>query len=146
MIAILASTALLATLSVSDGTRVDKESYTDGTPKLEQAMREASPGSWIADGPSTAWFPNGTKDYEGAWKAGKKSGAWTYWFLSGAKEAEGQYKAGVAEGPWTFYSERGVKTREGAFKQGKPEGKWTTGGSRAASARRGARPASSRGR
>jgi len=54
--------------------RTERETYRDGSPRLEQQMRELSKGSWVADGASTAWYPNGRKDYQGVWREGKKSG------------------------------------------------------------------------
>jgi len=50
---------------------------------------------WYQDGPSTYWYENGQKIWEGYYKDGMKEGKWTYWYKNGDIKSEESYKSGI---------------------------------------------------
>jgi len=52
-------------------------------------------------------YPNGQREYEGAYKDGQPNGLLVYWYAKGSKMREGKLKGGTPVGRWITYNEDG---------------------------------------
>jgi antitoxin component YwqK of YwqJK toxin-antitoxin module len=46
------------------------------------------------------------------------------WYESGSKESEGEYRDGAKSGMWRYWHDNGQLAGTGAFVDGKPDGAW----------------------
>lgn len=67
-----------------------------------------------------------TGSEQGAFKGGKKEGAWIEYYENGQLKEKRNYKSGKRDGVWVFYSENGQLREKGNYKNGKKEGAWYT--------------------
>jgi hypothetical protein len=88
------------------------------------AEEEVDPGQPIPDGPRTLWHANGVKKGEGAYRDGKRQGAWTYWYESGQKRWEGSFVDDRSEGLERSWFENGQLEYEGTFRDEVRDGPW----------------------
>ncbi len=71
-------------------------------------------------------YESGKKNFEVAYKNGKKDGLWTYWYENGQKKEEKTYKDGETDGLQTEWYENGQKRRQKTNRKGFIHGLWTS--------------------
>lgn len=91
-----------------------------------EITREDGEGEEVKTGTWSEWYANGTKQFEGAFDAGKPVGQHTWWHPSGQKSHAGDYRDGLADGRWTSWHATGMKNSEGTYLAGVQTGTWTT--------------------
>jgi len=102
-----------------------RETYADGSPKEQYAVKFFSDDSTVKDGSYTQWYPNGNKFQEGAYVDGKQDGLWTFWSPDGKVAKTVNYKAGKPDGLTTIFRSDGTtKEREEIYRDGKRQGRW----------------------
>lgn len=77
-----------------------------------QKESEATYKAGKQEGISINWYENGQKSKAGTIKDGKLEGETFSWHRNGQKESEGKKKAGKHEGIWTNWGENGKKSRK----------------------------------
>jgi len=65
-----------------------------------------------------------TGSVQGAFKGGKRDGAWVFYHKNGQLSSKGAYKDGEADGTWLSYHENGQLRSVGDLKNFRPEGVW----------------------
>jgi hypothetical protein len=101
----------------------------------------------VQDGPSTSFYPDGSRKSDATYRAGELDGAWKQYFHGGKPRTEGVFAKGVETGTWKVWfatgglaSERihvaantvrlrefrpgGKKAREGTLVDGQKHGPW----------------------
>ena len=107
---------------------------SSGAARVDVAL-PSGPASWCQrpardglphrEGPFVAWYPDGRRKIEGAYRDGVADGAWTYWSPDGRKREAGQYRNGREEGPWVRWHTTGALAEAGVYRDGRREGRWT---------------------
>ena len=72
----------------------------------------------------TSWYPNGQKEYEGAYEKDLRSGQFTWWYENSQVRVIGSYKDGKPTGDWSWWHENGQKSASGQYREGEPSGAW----------------------
>ena len=131
--------------------RVSKETYEDGTVRVERSVSRYSDDSFVSEGPYSEYYQSGQLFVEGTYRNGAPNGEWTYYHPSGeiakrvtfkAGQPEGvvesrrpdgtliarrEYLGGKRHGEWKNYAENGEQLRlESSYKAGVPDGVWKT--------------------
>ena len=88
----------------------DQLEYLDGLMYFEEKL---------FTGVAVKKYPNGQKEAELNYKAGKMHGLHTGWYENGQKQWEGTSKDGKEDGLSTVWYENGQKKYEGAYEAGK---------------------------
>ena len=81
------------------GVREYREQYPDGKTKAAWSAGAASDGRPVLDGKQVFYYPNGRKQWEAAFRCGRRIGVETWRSQSGAKLWERKYGA---DGTWTW--------------------------------------------
>ncbi len=104
-------------------------------------------GKVLANGRASAWFPDGTQEFERFYDCGEPTGVWktwyrdgtprsevfcgmkgsgltTWWYENGALSSQGPSSRGFKQGAWVHWNENGSKAAEGAYRQGRRQGPW----------------------
>ncbi len=109
------------------GPRVDGISHGDWTyfHPNGQVSSTAHYVRGLREGKSVGHYPDGTKQFEGQYKAGKQFGPWEYWYESGAWQQRYIYDdEGRKHGPYVWDHEDGSPRGRGAFWQDRRDGDW----------------------
>src|SRR5688572_2757360 len=89
-----------------------RESYPDGSPRLEREVKRDAQGNALPDGASREWHPNGQLAAEGRFSRGLRQGSWTFWNAGGERSARGRFEDGARKGKWFFWTPDGVEDTE----------------------------------
>ena len=109
--------------SCSDnGKKVVKETYPDGSPKVEKYYKVNGTDSEMVK--EVNYYSNKQKMMEGEYKKSKRDGDWVYYYENGNKWSEGTFINGLDEGKRTVYYENGQKRYEGNYSKGEETGVW----------------------
>lgn len=114
-----------------------RESNPDGNPLAVWSVGVANDGRLLLHGTETRFFPDGGKQYEAAYRLGRKTGSETRWRADGSVQEQWQHREdGVSV--WTHYWPGGAKKAEshwrGLFADG-PATCWSADGTVASRAR-----------
>jgi antitoxin component YwqK of YwqJK toxin-antitoxin module len=96
----------------------------DAPLKARRQMILNENGDWVKQGKATAYYENGQKAGEMAFKNDKPDGKTLAWFESGKKKMQGQSVDGVACGTWTEWYENGQVESKGDYVEGERHGNW----------------------
>jgi formylglycine-generating enzyme required for sulfatase activity len=94
--------------------RPSQETYADGKLKATWSGGIAE-GGYVLDGPQVFYYPNGRKQWEATFRAGRKVGAESYWNDKGVKQWERVCGAGGAW-TWRLFDATGRTTAESRWK------------------------------
>ena len=53
------------------------------------------------------WHANGTKQTQGQYKDGLKTGLWAWWHTNGRVAIKGEFDNGIERGEWTWFNDSG---------------------------------------
>ncbi|MHC4840094.1 MAG: toxin-antitoxin system YwqK family antitoxin [Planctomycetota bacterium] len=67
---------------------------------------------------------NGSKEYQGEWNQGKRTGFWFWRTASGATVEEGTYLDGKRHGEFSFFHKNGILKETGEYLDDKRIGEW----------------------
>lgn len=98
-----------------------RERYSGGSVKADYGARINSGGTYTLDGTEKWFYPNGKKQYEVTYVAGKKTGRETFWREDGRKVWSREHREnGMAT--WTQWWPNGKRKSESSWHEGRCEG------------------------
>ena len=125
--ALLGLAVLLPLLTGSCGRRDARVDPASGVLRARVGLNLAG----RAEGPWTAWYPDGEIRERGSFAGGHRQGLWTRWYPNGQRHSEGERRwhpepgAALREGRWRFWFSNGQLRSEGHFEQGLRQGPWS---------------------
>lgn len=103
---------------------VIKETWEDGTPRLEYELVDIPGQGKVREGDFKRWHQNGELAEKGKYRVGKKEGRWSTYFEDGKLEATGVFREGVENGDWRYFYPGKKLKAEGELVNGRRTGYW----------------------
>ena len=98
-----------------------EEKHTGGQARCTYGGGVATDGRWLLEGPETWFYPDGRKQYEAAWRAGRKVGRETYWDAAGGVCWQWEHRDDGGS-VWTQYWPGGQMKSQSTWRDGKCQG------------------------
>ncbi|HWB84845.1 MAG TPA: SUMF1/EgtB/PvdO family nonheme iron enzyme [Bryobacteraceae bacterium] len=92
-----------------------RENYPNGSARVTWSGGVAPDGRFLLQGEQTFYYPNGRKQWESSYKAGKKTGTETFWNTRGQKEWDREYQNDGTYS-WRIFDPAGHITAESRWK------------------------------
>jgi antitoxin component YwqK of YwqJK toxin-antitoxin module len=83
-------------------------------------------GKPVRQGPSRAYYDDGSIRVEAIWKDGRLDGAFVEYHRGGVVAQRGAYRDGERQGPWVFNYASGTREEEIEFDRGRRNGRFTS--------------------
>ena len=94
---------------MGDDLQIAEVPYPSGSLRCRYARYLSDDGKrWIRHGLFSAYYENGARKSEGAYKHGLEQGEWRDFHPNGVLAAEGRYEDGVEVGVWRFWNDSGA--------------------------------------
>jgi antitoxin component YwqK of YwqJK toxin-antitoxin module len=105
---------------------VPRETYPDGTVRVEREVALFSDNHIEADGFYREFYPNGKLFVEGQYQRGRQHGEWTFYYDNGQINRKSIFNNGQPDGAWDIYRADGTLSAKRSFKNGARDGEWIT--------------------
>jgi len=101
-----------------------RETYADGSTRVEREALALSDDQLINHGAYTEYYANGQKFAEGRYEQGVYDGEWTFWHDNGQLCKKVAFRKGVPDGDWEVYRADGSLMARKSYAEGRRRGKW----------------------
>ncbi len=122
MLSTLITTCLL--LFQSQDPQWVKETWEDGTPRLEYEVVEIPGKGMVRDGEFKRWAREGFLEEKGKFRHGERAGRWNTYYPDGKVKSTGKYRDDRMDGTWQFYFAGKKPMSKGEMVDGRRQGRW----------------------